>query len=72
MSFACAHVDLAVLVACCDRLGDTFTDSNGASFCGTDSHEEFVSCAGVDSKCSVTVEKRQGESTVSRQQVYCR
>lgn len=67
MSFACTHIDLAVQAACCDRLGDIFTDAKGASFCGTSSHEEFLSCAGVESKCNVVVEKRQGEFCYPRQ-----
>ncbi|EJT45251.1 hypothetical protein A1Q1_06389 [Trichosporon asahii var. asahii CBS 2479] len=65
MSFACTHIDLAVQAACCDRLGDIFTDAKGASFCGTSSHEEFLSCAGVESKCNVVVEKRQAAASAT-------
>lgn len=63
MSFACTHLDVAIQAACCEPVGNIFTDVNGSSFCGTTNHVDFISCAGVDSKCSyvVDVEKRQGE-----------
>lgn len=61
MSYACTHIDLSTQERCCATLGELSVDSKGAAFCGTSSHEEFLSCAGVDSKCSVFLEERQGE-----------